>query len=162
MLTRIALKLLRLLTRRPPDVIIGGPEDPYIRRWWVIPRNRWANIYLHQIMRDDDDRALHDHPWDNVSIVLDGPGYLEVKPSAVVARHRGSIVLRRAEAAHRLVLFRDASGAPVPTWSLFVTGRLRRSWGFHCPKEWRHWKKFVDNTVDQSGQLHSRVGRGCD
>ena len=61
---------------RAPDFIIGGAEDAYMLRWWVIPRNRWFNIYLHKILRDDDPRALHDHPWWNISIVLKG-GYLE-------------------------------------------------------------------------------------
>ena len=26
-------------------------------------RNKIFNIYLHQIIRSDDDRALHDHPY---------------------------------------------------------------------------------------------------
>ena len=58
--------------RRPPDRIIGGASDPYLRRWFIIPRNRWFNIYLHQFLRSDDDRALHDHPWVNLSILLTG------------------------------------------------------------------------------------------
>ncbi|MDZ7823006.1 MAG: hypothetical protein U5K75_02470 [Ahrensia sp.] len=62
-----------------PDLIIGGAEDPYMRRWFIIPRNRWFNIYLHEIVRSDDDRALHDHPWWSLSLVLDGQ-MLEVLP----------------------------------------------------------------------------------
>lgn len=64
---------------RPADFIIGGAENPYIYRWWVIPRNTIFNIYLHKIVRDDDDRALHDHPWVNCSIILKGR-YVEVTP----------------------------------------------------------------------------------
>ena len=60
---------------REPDFIIGTPDNPYIRRWWVIPRNRFFNIYLHNIIRDDDDRALHDHPWRWCSIHLRGAYY---------------------------------------------------------------------------------------
>ena len=41
---------------REPDFIIGGAERPYIRRWWIIPRNKLFNIYLHQVLRDDDER----------------------------------------------------------------------------------------------------------
>ena len=59
--------------KRPPNAIIGGPENPYLLRWWLIPRNRWFNVYLHQFKRSDDDRALHDHPWINASIVLTEP-----------------------------------------------------------------------------------------
>lgn len=143
---------------RPPDFIIGG-NDPYLLRWWIVPRNRWCNVYLHQILRDDDDRALHDHPWWNVSIVLRG-GYFEVTPTGSPAdtaatrtrwRRPGSIVLRRATAAHRLALRNDT-----PCWSLFLTGPNVRQWGFWCQRGWRHWKDFC--ATGDSGQ----VGRGCD
>jgi hypothetical protein len=118
--------------KRPPDYIIGPADGPYMRRWWLIPRNRLFNVYLHHIiMRDDDARALHDHPWWNVSLVLKG-GYWEVMPSRRIDRrklailfqfdctelgadafqppHRckwrrpGSIVFRHALDAHRLQL----------------------------------------------------------
>jgi hypothetical protein len=68
----VADRLIARVTRRAPDFLIGGADDPYIRRWWVIPRNRWFNVYLHQFLRSDDDRALHDHPWANCSILLRG------------------------------------------------------------------------------------------
>jgi hypothetical protein len=57
---------------RKPDFIIGGADEPYMLRWWVIPRNRFFNIYLHHFLRSDEDRALHDHPWLNCSWLLDG------------------------------------------------------------------------------------------
>ena len=62
----------RIADRRPPDFIVGGKEDPYMLRWWIIPRNRWFNVYLHNFLRSDDDRAHHDHPWWNFSILLRG------------------------------------------------------------------------------------------
>lgn len=149
---------MRRLFRRPPDFVIGG-DNPYLRRWWVIPRTRWFNVYLHQILRDDDDRALHDHPWWNVSIVLSG-GYLEVMPvvrpeftgwNRTKWRRPGAVVFRRATTAHRLAL-REGRAA----WSLFITGPNVRSWGFWCDHGWRHWREFC--ATDDKG----RVGRGCD
>src|SRR5580704_9904819 len=68
----LSRRLRVVAARRPPDFIIGGNEFPYMRRWWVIPRNRIFNIYLHHFLRSDDDRALHDHPSWNVSILLKG------------------------------------------------------------------------------------------
>jgi hypothetical protein len=147
------------VSRRSPDFIIGGADRPYIRRWWVLPRNRVFNVYLHQILRDDDDRALHDHPWWNGSIVLSG-GYFEVMPALgpeevaltyTAWRSTGSVVLRRARAAHRLML-KDGR----PCWSLFITGPKLRTWGFWCPHGWRRWTEFV--AVGDKGQ----VGRGCE
>jgi hypothetical protein len=147
---------------RKPDYIIGDEAEPYLRRWWVIPRNAYFNIYLHQILKSDDPRALHDHPWWNISFILKG-GYFEVmpkwygitgRPCGVRRKWRGrfALIFRRATAAHRLEV---SPGRPC--WSLFITGRIVRKWGFWCPKGWRHWKEFV--TPTEGG---NKVGRGCD
>jgi hypothetical protein len=143
---------------RNPDFVIGKPDAPYMRRWYIIPRNRWFNIYLHNIVRSDDDRALHDHPWWNLSVVLKG-GYWEVRPldatdpSGVTIstwRSPGSLVLRRATAAHRLAIPTGGS-----CWSLFITGRKVREWGFWCPQGWKVWTSFVDMTNTGT------IGPGC-
>lgn len=140
---------------RAPDFIIGSPERPYILRWWIIPRNRWFNIYLHQIQRDDDDRALHDHPWWNISIVLRG-AYREITPKGTFMRRAGSIVFRRATSAHRLELPVGEFGPDIAyCWTLFITGRRVREWGFHCPNRWVPWYEFV--AQDSPGE----IGRGC-
>ena len=139
---------------RKPDFEIGPQGQRYLLRWWVIPRNRFFNIYLHQMLRDDDDRALHDHPWFNLSIIL-GIGYKEITPAGSFIRRRLQLIFRKATAAHRLELFRDAQGTPIPTWSLFITGPVIRTWGFHCPKGWVQWRDFVDERDTGA------VGRGC-
>lgn len=136
---------------REPDFVIGGRSNPYMRRWWIIPRNRLFNIYLHNIVRSDDDRALHDHPWWNLSILLKG-NYLEHTPDGEFYRSRGSMILRRATATHRISVAGDGA-----VWTLFITGPAIRQWGFHCPQGWRHWKIFT-NPAD-GGET---VGRGCD
>lgn len=147
-------RLLAVAARRPPDVIIGGAADPYMRRWWVIPRNRIFNIYLHHFMRSDDDRALHDHPWWNLSILLVGR-YAEHTIDAggvnvFTVRRAGQWKFRRASHAHRIELTHG------PCWTLFITGPNIRSWGFHCPKGWVHWREFT-NPADGG----KTVGRGC-
>ncbi len=136
-----------LMTSREPDFIIG---DNYLRRWWVIPRNKIFNVYLHEINKSDDDRALHDHPWANQSIIIKG-AYLEITPNGSFQRHEGDIVQREAESSHRLAL---QGGAQVI--SLFITGPIEREWGFHCPNGWRHWKDFVEVNGNTSV-----AGRGC-
>jgi len=136
------------LLKRAPDFVIGPPTNPYLLRWWVIPRNRWFNIYLHNILRNDDDRALHDHPWWNVSIVLTGV-LREVLPTGARILQRFAVVGRRATAAHRLEVLHG------PVWTLFITGPVIRTWGFHCPKRWVPWREFV--AADNPGE----TGRGC-
>lgn len=60
--------ILNWVSNRPPDVVIGGFQNPYLLRWYVIPRNPVFNVYVHLFLRSDDDRALHDHPWANLSV----------------------------------------------------------------------------------------------
>ena len=50
---------LRKLITGVPHMVIGGAEDPYLLRWYLIPRNPFVNVYLHKFLRSDDDRALH-------------------------------------------------------------------------------------------------------
>ena len=134
---------------RPPDMLIGNdPCDPYMRRWWLVPRNRWCNVYLHHIRRDDDDRALHDHPWPSLSLILRG-GYTEVTALGQERYEAGSVIFRRATHAHRIVV------GDGEAWTLFITGPHIRPWGFHCPRGWVPWREFV--AADNPGT----VGRGC-
>ena len=137
----------RLAAPRPPDEIIGrnprsraphkGPpvERPFLRRWLVIPKNRLFNIYYHNFIADDEDRALHDHPWANASCVTHGQ-YREIlpHPNPIGPWHYknrivrpGQWVFRRATDAHRVELIGGQ-----PSWSLFLTGPITHTWGFLC------------------------------
>lgn len=138
----------------PPSYVIGEAEKSddrdYMRRWWIVPRNEGCNVYLHQIGRSDDDRAMHDHPWDNTSYLLFG-SYVEHTPAGSFVRKAGDVVQRRATDLHRLEVF---EGEP-PVVSLFITGPKVREWGFACPQGWVHWKDFC------APGDSSKVGRGC-
>lgn len=147
-------RLIARASAREPDFVIGPKADPYMRRWWVIPRNRFFNIYLHNIRKSDDDRALHDHPWINVSILLRG-NYVEFSPQSTDKgrrRFRGDVVFRWPTTLHRLLIDDDQ----VTVWSLFITGPVVRVWGFACPKGWIPWFDFVE--ARDKGQ----IGKGCD
>ncbi|MFZ5743429.1 MAG: hypothetical protein ACOY7T_02980 [Pseudomonadota bacterium] len=135
-----------LMASRAPDFVIG---DDYLRRWYVIPRNSGQNVYLHDIRRSDDDRALHDHPWANTSFLLMGR-YLEHTPEGVFERIEGQVITRPAEALHRLEVIPGERCI-----SLFVTGPKVRDWGFACPQGWVPWQVFTDPTDS------SKTGRGC-
>lgn len=132
--------------RREPDFIIGAN---HLRRWWIIPRNAFVNVYLHEFRRSDDDRAMHDHPWDNTSLILAGQ-YIEHTPEGVFVRRAGDFVTRRAKALHRIELIDNQ-----PVISLFTTGPKVREWGFACPKGWVHWEEFCAQGDS------SQIGRGC-
>lgn len=155
--------VLNLWPRRP-DMNIGGEVRPYIRRWYLLS-TPWFRIYLHNMLRNDDDRALHDHPWANASFILKG-GFREVMPKwdahdldfvahiPVISADRlpGSLTFRKATDAHRLELLPGVSSS----WSLFFTGRYQRKWGFHCPKGWIPYERFVKQNAP------GEIGAGCD
>jgi hypothetical protein len=143
----------RLLSGQP-HFVIGGTDSPYMCRWYLIPRNLRFNVYLHKFMRDDDDRALHDHPWWFISLILSGR-YKELTEKGVIYRRAGSIGFRHAEHRHRVVLYGDAANRR-PCWTIVVTGRKARTWGSYCPKGFVPWYDFV------AQDDHGNVGRGCE
>jgi len=134
------------IMERAPDFIIG---EGYLRRWWVIPRNPWCNLYLHELLKSDDDRALHDHPWPNTSFLIFGC-YLEHTPEGQFMRRAGDVIHRPAEALHRLEVIPGKRAI-----SLFATGPKVREWGFQCGHGWVHWKDFADPNDP------GRSGAGC-
>jgi hypothetical protein len=157
--------ILRWARAREPDFIIGGSERPYLRRHFLLPRNRFLNVYVHEFLRSDDDRALHDHPWMfNGSWILDGT-YVEHTIRAGGACERtqrcpGEFKLRFGRAPHRIELLQDmvdSVGWEMPCWTVFITGPRVREWGFYCMERgWIHWKRFT--APNDKGA----VGAGCD
>lgn len=143
---------VRVSLARPHDFTVAGDGGDYLRRWWVVPRNPVFNIYLHQFLHSDDDRALHDHPWWNVSLLIVGH-YTEHTIAAGGVNQRriyraGDVKFRGARSAHRIEI-------ADPCWTIFVTGPTLREWGFHCPQGWRHWRLFTDQ------RDKGKIGRGC-
>lgn len=122
--------LPNLLTGRPHQIIAGTDGRPYLQRWYLIPRNRVLNVYLHRFLSSDDP-TLHDHPWAFLSCILSGT-YEEVTAHGRHARRRGSTALRRATHRHSIVLPRDHHGREIPCVTIIITGPHRRDWGFWC------------------------------
>lgn len=169
----------RVAARRPPNFVVGAddPHGAYLRRWYLLPRNPILNVYLHHFLRDDDDRALHDHPWAWASLLLRG-GYTEHTIAAGgihrrKIRHAGSWAFSLPSRAHRITLlplwwlaqsfdganavFNRNPNAQAPCWTLFITGPRVREWGFHCPQQgWVHFLRFT-----RPGSVGER-GPGCD
>ncbi len=140
---------------RYPDEYIGARQDPYLFRWRLNERGQGANIMVHVQVRSDSDRGLHDHPWDNTTVVLSG-GYNEQLRTTYPIGHpncgdvkyeydneghsgffrqlrKGDVVFRQAKEAHRLIL-----PAEIPyTITLFTTGPKIREWGFYMPEGWK-------------------------
>lgn len=151
---------IRVTQSREPDVRIPGDRSipPYMLRWWKIRRNPFFNVYYHIVRRSDDDNALHDHPWWNFSIVLNGGYYEHLIEAGGINRRTfypaGSVRFRRSGSfAHRLELERYGANAyptvqdeEIPVLTIFITGPVLRRWGFHHPLRWvdaYDWDDFL-------------------
>lgn len=131
----------------------------YLWRFRLIPMVIWkgvkryplCNLFLHVFWRGDVDRALHDHPWPSVSILLwgnvrelyvpdpdadlRGPWIASVnrriwplRPYYRCARHR-----------HRILLMGRG-----PAVTLFAIGLKRRTWGFWPNGRFVPWRDHLD------------------
>ncbi len=127
---------------KTPYIHLAG----YMERYWVFNSyegetykkyglfRRLPSARVHRILRSDDDRVFHDHPWSYLTIILKG-GYWEVRPqfdkSGIYIRDDrrwhgpGSVLFRSAKSWHRLELPEGQTA-----WTLFITGRYQQGWGF--------------------------------
>lgn len=64
--------LNRLLKKKE---IVNCDHDVYLHRWYLFSC-RWFAIFIHKFVRSDEDRALHDHPW-NFLVIPVWRGYVE-------------------------------------------------------------------------------------
>ena len=145
---------------RPPDLIIGPKDQPQTLRWHLIRWRGWQ-VALHKWLRSDNDRALHDHKSDNVSILLWGT-YREWFSHAWQhpkwkLRVPFLPIYRRAETPHRVELVDEK-----PVWTLWIRGPERRNWGFWCsPFRWVPWEDYLAERDYSVPGSSSTVGNGC-
>lgn len=109
------------------------------------------SVLLHCFMRPDDDGALHDHPWEFRSTILEG-AYTEDRPawdwspSSPLGPQK---IERRLRVAGQSVLvpargLHAVSQVQPYTWTLVQTGRRVREWGFHpAGRAWQPWQEFL-------------------
>ena len=127
------MSFFRQLLGKPHRRINGS----YLERWHLVPRNRWFNVYLHRFGQDDPS-DLHDHPWKNCSLVLRGRYREHFHDGSWLDRSPGALVLRGSMTLHRLEIL-----TPSVT-TLFVTGPVRRSWGFMTHAGWLPFQRYKD------------------
>lgn len=123
--------------------VVDGEEMLYLRRWYIFRCKRFS-IRLHHICLPDVDRWPHDHPWPFLAIILRG-GYTETwsragNPWPTDRKRVRRFNTHRATDLHRITKFDRPSGA----WTLFLTGREGRRWGFQTDEGWVHWREALD------------------
>jgi hypothetical protein len=150
--------LKKLVTRLPFRTITSPDGRPYLTRWYVWPKGpRTAEdavtptapfaVFIHFFHRSDEDRELHNHPWDkSVALILKG-GYHEEREDGFRTFRPGDINVISKDDYHRVELLYPKKGS----WSLFIAGKNVGSWGFKDERTGRHipWKEYLGgkNTV---------------
>ena len=122
----------------------------YLTRYFIIPRNKWFNIYLHKY-KGSDYKEFHDHPWHSMSILLAG------KLHEIQRTELGQMVDRRIfkfipkfrtpQYSHRIILRSRRA------WTIFFTGPTVRPWGFWVDGRWFSAMNFVD----ENGKVNFRA-----
>lgn len=138
-------RIIARAERTPYEHLAG-----YMDRYWLVKPSRWTlgmGVRVQQILRSDNDRDLHTHPWWNVSLILRGTywevmpgqlgepgvhvgGYVNLsEPFRLAQRKAGDLVFRRARHRHKLMLLRG------PVWTMFIHGREQNGgdWGYWVP-----------------------------
>lgn len=163
---RVLMFVLLLLFKRR-DIIIG--DELYMRRFFVSPRTWAKRFFLHCILKPDDQRVLHDHPWDFTTLVL-ARGYTETFKDKIASYTDGfpifQIVINRTRlslprqmrtyaAEHTHAVNPDRG----PAWTLVCASQARRTWGFHTPEGWRDWRTYLglpQDTPDHPEDVQQR------
>jgi hypothetical protein len=116
--------------------------------WWRRPIARLLQklgiaVRVHHILRSDEGRDPHDHPWPYLTVILRG-GYWERRYDDLGGHIStkwhgpGSVLYRPANSWHRLDLLEGQT-----TWTLFCTGRYAQSWGFNVDGRKVPYKQYL-------------------
>ena len=115
------------------DELTTADGQCYMRRYYL-ERTRQGEKRYHHILMSDQDRDMHDHPWNFQSTILHG-SYLETTPDGANRYQAGDIITRTAGQPHRLELTE-------PVWTYIKTGPFVKTWGFHTPNGWVDWRRY--------------------
>ena len=165
---KLRLSLIRWLASKLPrrEILVDGEEyldryyiagpmpDGLARLWksetpterlpWL--RRTW---YLHRFHRPDEDRHLHNHPWQALGLILYG-GYIELR-----SEDGGGIVSRLVKAGDKQVirpntyhtissLLDENMNNSREVWTLFGVGERVQGWGFLVDGEHVPWREYKD------------------
>ncbi|UZE30273.1 hypothetical protein [Pseudomonas asplenii] len=168
--------LIARAQRTPYQHIMSADgAEMYMGRWWLFnPYSRkshkpalwWCpwSFRVHHIMRPDEDRDLHDHPWDARTIILRGwyteQRLLKADDPAVhqllikvadlrqsfdaafqateyIDRRQGDTARLKHGEYHRIDQI-----SPGGVYTLFITSKWRGDWGFLVNGVKVPWRKY--------------------
>lgn len=124
----------------------------YMERWWVfnpyqdshgqIIERSWLmrclpSIRVQHIMRADNERHRHDHPWNARTFILRG-WYMEDRKGAPLRCCLEGTTARLGYGEyHRIV-----EVSPGGVWTLFITWKHQGTWGFEVDGKKIPWREY--------------------
>lgn len=133
--------------------IVSLEGEVHFRRYRLIS-TPWFNLYVHNILKSDEDKYPHDHPWDFKSLILSGsyqetmtlsPNVKYGDDTYTVTNEPGMLVEHKAEDTHQLTLLTPE------VWTLVLTTGRWRLWGYQTPKGWIPHEAY--RMLKRAGQL---------
>lgn len=175
----VANWLIERAKRTPYQHITSADgQHVYMGRWWLFnaypgaygdhpqPRHiHWLpSVRIHHICRADQDRDLHDHPWNARTIVLRG-WYTEERPFEQLTDYQAiqadggtqegrALFHRRSGYTGRLLFgqyHRISEVSQGGVWTLFITGRKRGTWGFMVKGKKVPWRTYLGLDSQEGG-----------
>jgi hypothetical protein len=133
--------------------IVSKEGVVHFRRYRLLS-TPWFNLYVHNILRSDEDKDPHDHPFGFIALMFWG-SYLEEwrcakedyrywappkgfdNPLEKSVRSIGSLYYHAAKDFHRITLCSPS------VWTLVLaSGRKRPGWGYQTKNGWVHFKEY--------------------
>jgi hypothetical protein len=123
--------------------IVSKEGIVHFRRYRLL-QTPWCAVYIHRIMKSDEDKHMHDHPWGFYSFILEG-AYKEITCLAPdfdlnnpkeLTYYSGNLAHHTAEDCHKLTLISSSVLTLV-----FVYGK-RRVWGYQTEQGWIDFKSY--------------------
>jgi hypothetical protein len=105
---------------------------PVLIRWNLF-ECRYFSIKIHKICSSDY-ACMHDHPWAFISFIFKG-GYVEHTPDGATLYGAPSVLYRPSRFIHRLEIYE-------PAWTIVVSFKKVRQWGFWTASGWIAWFKY--------------------
>lgn len=136
------------MKRRGSWRMIKRDNEDYLERYMIF-RCGFLNIYLHCLWQNDEDDP-HCHPWWNFSWIFRGSYIEHFLDGTFAIRKKGDFVFREARSFHRLEI--PEGVAPGETWSLFITLKKVRGWGFLTSKGWVKASDYCEEEVEIYGR----------
>ena len=107
----------------------------HFRRWELI-KTPWFSIWIHGIYAADEDKHLHNHPWDFKSLILKG-SYIEETEKGCILQSVGKFNSRSGEDFHKILKVNDSV-----VYTLFIASPIKREWGYKVSGKFIHHEEY--------------------